>query len=119
MLRKIKRKRSNKKYAESTIQPNAELAIDELAVYQQVVRKERDLGYKGLQGAFSDKVVVNLTVLNNDDHKEEITGIISHYDENYSQLIVVSGNSLKRLTFEQIVDARFSDGGIINEELSD
>ena len=119
MLKKITRRKYNKKDVESVIKPNVELAIDDLSVYQRVFKKERDLGYKGLQGAFSDKAVVKLTVSKDDDHSEEITGIISHYDETYSQLIVLSGNSLKRLTFAQIIDAHFSNGGIINEELSD
>jgi len=113
MLKKIIKKRSSKKIEESLFEPNVALAIDELAVYQQVVKKERDLGYKGLQGAFLDKVVVHLTVLNKEDHSEEVTGVISHYDDFYSQLIVVNGNRLKRLTFEQIVDARF----LMTEEL--
>ncbi|MCL1990964.1 MAG: YolD-like family protein [Defluviitaleaceae bacterium] len=119
MFKKIARKRNRHKYEESTIKPNVELAIDDLADYQQVIKKERDLGYKGLQGAFSDKATVKLTVVDSEGNNEEVTGVISHYDDTYSQLVIVNGNNLKRLTFEQIVDARFSDGGIINEELSD
>jgi len=119
MFKRKTRRIRNKKHVESLIKPNVELAIDELIEYKQVVRKERDLGYKGLFAAFSDKAQVKLIISTGDDQSEQITGTISHYDENYSQLVVVNGNSLKRLTFEQILDVQFPDGGLKNEELSD
>lgn len=116
----FKKRRNNRhKYEESALKPNVELAIDDFADYQHVFRKERDLGYKGLLAAFTDKAEVKLEIVDGSGQAELVTGVISHYDENYSQLVIVSDNNLKRLRFDQIKDARFSDGGLINEELSD
>jgi len=109
MLKKITRKNKYRyKYKESALKPNVELAIDDIADYQHVVKKEQDLGYMGLQAAFANKSVVRLVVLNDHGDNEEITGTISHYDDNYSQLVLITGNSLKRLTFAQIVEAQIS-----------
>jgi len=119
MFKKITKKKSRYKYEESAIKPNVDLAIDDIAYYQHVIKKEQDSGYKGLKTAFLDKSVVKLVVRKNDGDNEEIIGTISHYDDNFSQLVVITGNNLKRLTFDQIIDAQFLDGGIQDEELSD
>jgi len=112
-------KKRNKKMDESAIQPNEALEIDDFAEYQNVFTKEKDAGYRGLLAASNAKTLVRLVVQKNDEETEEIEGTISHYDENYSQLVVVVGNSLKRLTFDQIVDATLPDGGALaSEELS-
>jgi len=119
MFKKITKKRSRYKYAESAIKPNVELAIDDIADYQHVIKKEQDSGYKGLKAAFVDKSEVRLIVQKSDENDEEIVGTISHYDDNYSQLVVITGNSLKRLTFDQIVDVHLLNGGTQNEETSE
>jgi len=109
----------SKKFTESLFKPNVQLEIDDRAEYQQIIRKERNLGYKGLYAAFTDKVKVKLIILTDDDQSEQVIGTVSHYDENYSQLVIMSGNSLKRLTFDKIIDVQFPEGGFGNEELSD
>ena len=119
MFKKRARKRIKYKYEESAIKPNVELAIDDLADYQQVFKKEQDMGYKGLQVAFENKSMVKLITLNHEGAQTEVIGTISHYDGNYAQLVVITGNSLKRLTFDQIVDVQLLDGGISNEGFSD
>jgi len=119
MFKKLSKKRSKYTYEESAITPNVELAIDDLADYQQVFKKEQDLGYKGLQVAFENKSSVSLTILNHAGVNEQIVGTISHYDDNYAQLVVVAGHTLKRLTFDQIIAVEFQDGGMVHEEFSD
>jgi len=112
---KLTKSRSRQKYVESALKPNEALAIDDLNEYRNVYKKERDLGYKGLYGAFSDKVSVKLKILNKDGDNEEVTGTISHYDDNFSQLVIRTGHSLKRFTFDQIIDAQNSSGGLLDE----
>jgi hypothetical protein len=121
MFKKITRKRSRYKYKyeESTIKPNVDLAINDIADYQNIIKKEQDSGYKGLKNAFTDKSVVKLVVRKDDGDNEEIMGTISHYDDNFSQLVIITGNSLKRLTFNQIEDVHLLNGGTPNEELPD
>ena len=116
MFKKIKRKKY--KYEESALKPNIDLAIDDISDYRHVIKKEQDSGHKGLKAAFTDKSTVRLVVRKNDGDNEEVEGIISHYDDNFSQLVVVIGNSLKRLTFNQILDAQLLNGGIQDEEFS-
>ena len=118
MFKKISKKRTKYKYEESAIKPNVELAIDDLADYQQVFKKEQDLGYKGLQVAFENKATVKLTVFSDEKDHEEFVGTISHYDENYAQLVMITGSTLKRLTFDRIIDVQYLDGGTPNEEFS-
>ena len=118
MFKMITRKQKRYKYEESALKPNVELAIDDIADYQHVIRKEQDLGYKGLKVAFTDKSTVRLVVQRSEGH-EEIVGTISHYDDNYSQLVIIAGNSLRRLTFDQIVDVHLLDGGTRDEEISE
>ena len=119
MFKKITRKQKRYKYEESALKPNVDLAIDDIADYQHVIKKEQDSGYKGLKVAFTNKSTVKLVVQNGDAHHEEIVGTISHYDDNYSQLVMITGNSLKRLTFDQIVDVHLLDGGTQDEEISE
>ena len=118
MFKKITKKRSRYKYEESPLKPNADLEIDNIADYQHVIKKEQDSGHKGLRAAFADKSAVRLFVKKNNGDSEEIVGTISHYDDNFSQLVVITGNSLKRLTFNQIVDAQLLNGGTQDEEFS-
>ena len=97
-------KKRNKKIEDSNIQPNEALEIDAFADYQNVYTKEADTGYRGLLAAYQAKAPVKLVIQKEEGETEEVAGTISHYDENYSQLVVVAGNALKRLTFDQIVD---------------
>ena len=119
MFRKITKKRKYNKYDESAIKPNADFAIDDISDYQQVIKKEEDSGHKGLKVAFIDKSAVRLVVQKNNGDNEEVIGTISHYDDNFSQLVILTGNSLKRLTFNQIVDAQLLNGGTQDEKFSE
>jgi len=122
MFKKIARKKNQLKYQESTIKPNVDLAIDTLADYQNVFEKATDSGYLGLKDAFEQKLTVRLLTLNAEEVQEEIVGAISHYDEQFSQLVVMSGNTLKRLTFDRILEVKELDGGTAHEifkELTD
>ena len=118
MFKKITKKRKYK-YEESAIKPNADFAIDDISDYQHVIKKEQDSGHKGLKLAFADKSAVKLVVQKSDGDNEEIIGTISHYDDNFSQLVILTGNSLKRLTFNQIVDAQLLNGGTQDEKFSE
>jgi len=110
MFKKLKSKKNKRyKYKESALKPNMDLAIDSFSEYQNVFEKERCTGFKGLRQAFEMKSVLKL-VIQTEDGQEEVTGIISHYDELYSQLVMVFGSSLKRLTFDKIIDVDFLEG---------
>lgn len=119
MFKKIARRKSRYKYEESALKPNVELAIDDIADYQNIIKKEQDFGYKGLKTAFKGKSEVRLTVKREADNEEVVEGIISHYDDHFSQLVIIVDNSLRRLTFDQIVEVQLLEGGSQNEELSD
>ena len=98
------KKRNKLKNDDSNIQPNEDLAVDKIAEYQNVFTPEKDAGYRGLLAAYQAKIEVRLIVQKDDEETEEITGTISHYDENYSQLVLVVANTLRRLTFDQIIE---------------
>lgn len=119
MLKKIIRKRKKNKDEESIIKPNAELAINDISDYRNVLKSNPDLGYKGLKKMFEDRVSIRLFITNKDGEQDEIEGTISHYDDSYGQLVVVSGNSLRRLVFNQIVDVHVLNGDEGNEEFSE
>ena len=119
MFKKITKKRNRYKYEESAIKPNADFGIDDISDYQHVIKKEQDLGHKGLKVAYIDKSAVRLVIQKNNGDNEEVIGTISHYDDNFSQLVVLTGNSLKRLTFNQIVDAQLVNGGTQDEKFSE
>lgn len=102
-----------KKYQDevSNIQPNEELQVDDFGDYKNVFVKDVDPGHLGLLDAYKNKQRVRIKIKNDEDATEEIVGTISHYDDNYSQLVVVAGNTLKRLTFDQIEDVIISPKG--------
>jgi len=118
MLKKMMKKRKHKD-EESIIKPNVELAIDDISDYRHVLKSDPDLGYKGLKRMFENREQVRLVVVKSAEERDVVEGIISHYDESYGQLVVVSGNSLKRLVFDQIVDVHILNEDEGNEELSD
>lgn len=101
------------------IMPNVALEIDDISDYRNVFKSDPDLGYKGLKKMFEDRKLVRLVVTKNVDERDVVEGIISHYDEAYGQLVVVSSNSLKRFVFDQIVDVYALNGDEVNEEFSD
>jgi hypothetical protein len=119
MFKKMIRKRSKHKDEESMIKPNIELAIDDISDYRNVLKSDPDLGYKGLKKMFEERELIRLVVMKNEEERDVVEGIISHYDDSYGQLVVVSGNSLKRLVFDQIVDVHTLNGDEGNEEFSD
>lgn len=119
MLKKIMKKRTKHKDEESIIKPNVELGIDDISDYRHVLKSDPDLGYKGLKKMFEERELVRFVVTDNTGERDVVEGTISHYDDAYGQLVVVSGNSLKRLVFDQIVDVHILNGDEGNEEFSD
>jgi len=113
------KKRNKLKNEESNIQPNEMLEIDNLADYQNVFTQKKGAGYRGLLAAYEAKADVVLVTNKDNGETEEVNGTISHYDENYSQLVVVAGNTLKRLTFDQIIEVTFPNGENFDEESID
>jgi len=98
---------------QSMIQPNAALNVNNLSEYTQIITNKETLGYKGLKRAFDEKLEVNLDILENNGEHASVKGIISHYDEKYEQLLVVTGSNLKRVVFSQINDVKIeSDNNI-------
>ncbi len=90
--------------SQSMIQPNDSLNLSELSKYTQVMTSKDDEGYKGLKLAFENQLTVSITVENDDKTTAVISGVISHYDENFKQLLVNMNSQLKRIVFNQIVD---------------
>ena len=99
-------KKSNRvNMEENIIEPNAELDLDGIDGYRKVaIAREKDLGYKGLKKALEDKTLVRLQIVRNDEELDYVEGKISHYDENFNQLVIVSNNALKRFVFDQILE---------------
>ena len=87
---------------QSMIQPNDALNVNELSKYTQIITNKETLGYKGLKRAFDEKLEVSLSITDESGERSTVNGIISHYDEKYEQLLVVTGPSLKRVVFSQI-----------------
>ena len=119
MLKKIIRKKSRFQDSESAIKPNDHLAIDDIADYRNVIEKVEDTGHYGLKGAFLEKEDVVLTIQKNEEENEAINGTITHYDDNFSQLMLNTSNGLRRVTFSQIIDVKLINEVKNNEELSD
>ena len=115
----MRRKRIKHKNEESMIKPNVELAIDDISDYRHVHTSDPDLGYKGLKQMFEERQLVRLAVMKNTGERDVVEGTISHYDDAYGQLVVVSGNNLKRFVFDQIVDVHTLNGDEANEKFSD
>ena len=88
---------------QSMIQPNDALNLDDLSKYTQVIATKETLGYKGLRRAFDEKLPVDE---NGDSFV--VSGTISHYDEHYEQLLVITDSTLKRVVFNQITDVKIN-----------
>jgi len=108
-LKFMNKRFSREKPAQSMIQPNDALNINDLSKYAQVMMNKDDLGFKGLKRAFTQKLPVALVISEKNGEQTSVTGTISHYDENYEQLVLVVGNSLKRASFNQIVEVKFDE----------
>lgn len=91
------------------IRPNDALNVDNIAKYTQIIINKENLGYKGLRRAFEEKVEVQLVVLNENGDRSAIKGIISHYDEKFEQLLLITDSTLKRVVFNQIDEVSFGD----------
>jgi len=114
-LKFINKRFSREKPAQSMIQPNDALNISDLSKYTQIMMNKEDAGFKGLKRAFEKKLPVSLVISEKDGEQTSVTGTISHYDENFEQLVLIVGNSLKRASFNQILDVKV-DGGLSSEE---
>jgi len=114
-LKFINKRFSREKPTQSMIQPNDALNINDLSKYTQVMMNKEDSGFKGLKRAFDKKLPVSLVLKEQDGEQVSVTGTISHYDENFEQLVLVVGNSLKRASFNQILEVTF-DGETLSEE---
>ena len=93
---------------QSMIQPNDALNLDDLSKYTQVIATKETLGYKGLRRAFDEKLPVELTVTDENGDSFVVSGTISHYDEHYEQLLVITDSTLKRVVFNQITDVKIN-----------
>lgn len=94
---------------QSMIQPNDALNLEDLSKYTQVITNKETSGYKGLKRAFDDKLPVQLTVADENGESFVVSGTISHYDEHYEQLLVITDSTLKRVVFSQIVDVKIEE----------
>ena len=91
---------------QSMIQPNDALNLDDLSKYTQIITNKENLGFKGLKRAFDEKLPVEITINDENGETSCVTGTISHYDEHYEQLLVITDSTLKRVVFSQIIDVK-------------
>lgn len=96
----------NGRSSQSMIQPNDALNLEDLSKYTQIITNKEDSGYKGLKRAFEEKLPVELKVMDEQGESFVVSGTISHYDENYEQLLVITDSNLKRVVFNQIEDVK-------------
>ena len=89
---------------QSMIQPNDALNLDDLSKYTQFFTAKEDEGYKGLKRAFENQLVVDITMKDEALGTTSVSGVISHFDEKYGQLLVIVDSQLKRVVFDQIID---------------
>ncbi|MCL1948618.1 MAG: hypothetical protein FWF59_02680 [Turicibacter sp.] len=108
-LKFINKKFGREKPAQSMIQPNDTLNIGERSKYAQIMMNKDDLGFKGLKRAYNQKLLVSLVIHEKNGEQTAFKGTISHFDENYEQLVLVVGNSLKRASFSQILEVSFDE----------
>lgn len=94
---------------QSMIQPNDALNLDDLSKYTQVITNKENLGFKGLKRAFDEKLTVEITIADENGSNSSVTGTISHYDEHYEQLLVITDATLKRVVFSQIIDVKIGE----------
>lgn len=116
ILKKLKRK---KRYEpeDSVLEVNTKLEIDDIAEYKNIFKDGEDIGFKGLKQIAKNREPVRLIANTNDDGNVEIEGTITHYDDLYNQLVVISNGSLKRLVFDQIISVERINNGDLNEEI--
>lgn len=108
-LKFINKLLSREKTAQSMIQPNDSLNVENRDKYTQVIKSEEDAGFKGLKRAFEQKSLVNVLISEESGETTSVTGTISHYDENYEQLLLIIDGTLKRVVFSQIQEAAIVD----------
>ena len=104
MLKAIFRKHHNKKvnpYLNSCSSNDMDTAA-----YHVLALKEVDTGFKGLKKALQEKYIVRLIVSSNTDEQLEIEGRISHYDDTYRQLVLLTQGALKRFVFDEIIEVK-------------
>jgi len=115
ILKKLKKKRYEPE--SSALEVNTKLEIDDIAEYKNIFKDGEDPGFKGLKEIAKNREPVRLIASINGDESIEIEGTITHYDDLYNQLVVMSNGSLKRLVFDQIVDVERVNNGDTNEEV--
>jgi len=115
LLKKLRRK-NKYEFNGLTICPNVKLEVGAIEDYSQVFNTGTDLGYKGLKEIARNRDFVRLIATGSGDENISIEGKITHYDDLYNQLVVVSNGTLKRLVFDQIVDVKRINEGEGNEE---
>lgn len=101
-LKFINKRFSREKQTQSMIQPNDTLNIQDISKYQQILLNKEDKGFMGLKRAFEEKLLVSIKFSENSGNEAHVTGTISHFDENFEQLVLIVGSSLKRISFSQI-----------------
>ncbi|HAX74198.1 MAG TPA: hypothetical protein DCY20_11810 [Firmicutes bacterium] len=94
---------------QSMIQPNDALNLKDLSKYTQVITNKETEGYMGLRRAFENGLTVTITVKDEALGNIDVTGTISHYDDNYDQLLVIVNSQLKRVVFDSIVEVKIQE----------
>jgi len=116
ILRKLKKRKRYEPEA-SALEVNTRLEIDDITEYKNIFKDGEDPGFKGLKEIAKNRELVRLIASINGDENMEIEGTITHYDDLYNQLVVMSNGSLKRLVFDQIIDVERVNSGDMNEEV--
>jgi len=101
MLEKMMNKLRTKQVTLEVASFSDDLHVDDISAYQNVALEKKDSGYMGLKEAMEKRSLVRLKV-GSDENVDYVEGIVSHYDDEYSQLVVVVGATLRRLVFNQI-----------------
>ena len=117
MIQKIMRKRRRYDQDKSVIELSKKLEVDDIETYKKFFKEGQDPGFKGLKEISKNRDLVRLTATVNDDDKISIVGTISHYDDLFNQLVVLTNGTLKRLVFDQIIDVEKISDGDVNEEV--
>jgi len=116
ILKKLKKKRRNKS-EKMALEVNTKLEVDDISEYKNIFKDGEDTGFKGLKKIAKNRELVRLVATISDDENIEIEGTITHYDDLYNQLVVVSNGVLKRLVFDQIINVERVNSGDTSEEV--
>ena len=117
MLQKIIRKRRRYDQDQSVFELSKKLEVDDIESYKKFYKDGIDTGFKGLKEISKNRELVRLTAAINDEDNVSIVGTISHYDDLFNQLVILTNGTLKRFVFDQIIDVEKLTDGDLNEEV--